>query len=503
MEDDAMKNRATRSIPFNPQRMLQGLAMLLPLMLLALLLAPGPASAQESGLESLRSTGEAFRSVAKKVSPAVVNIQVEKVASERETPFPFGGQSPFGDDFFRRFFGIPLPEAPGQNPHDRRPSPRLRSQGSGFIITPDGFILTNNHVVEDADKVDVALTDGRTFSAEVIGSDPASDVAVIKIENKKDLPFVPLGDSDALEVGDWVLAVGNPFGLSNTITAGIVSAKGRSSVGITDYENFIQTDAAINPGNSGGPLVNLQGEVVGMNTAIFSRSGGYMGIGFAIPVNMVKHIRDQLIDSGSVTRGYMGVMIQDLTPELAENFELETNKGVLISQVTKDSPAEKAGLRQGDIVIEFAGAPVDSVGPFRNRVALSPPGSEQKMTILRDGKRKTIKITLGTLPDERASVHSDPSEVDELGLIVQPLTQELAQRFGYTDTEGVIVTQVAPGSIAASARIRPGTLIQEVNQQKVTTPAEFQKAMEEGSKDTVLLLLRQGDAIRYVALRRN
>ncbi|WP_200890168.1 DegQ family serine endoprotease [Geoalkalibacter subterraneus] len=498
-----MKNRATHSIPFNAQRMLQGLAMLLPLMLMTLLLAPGPASAQESGLESLRSTGEAFRSVAKKVSPAVVNIQVEKIVQGSQTPFPFGGQSPFGDDFFRRFFGIPMPEIPGRDPHGRNPSPRVRSQGSGFIFSDDGLILTNNHVVENADKVNVTLTDGRNFTAEVIGSDPASDVAVIKIESDKKLPFIPLGNSDALEVGDWVLAVGNPFGLSNTITAGIVSAKGRSSVGITDYENFIQTDAAINPGNSGGPLVNLQGEVVGMNTAIFSRSGGYMGIGFAIPVNMIKLIRDQLIDNGSVSRGYMGVMIQNLTPDLAENFGLDTSKGVLISQVTKDSPADKAGLRQGDIVIEFSGEPVDSVGPFRNRVALSPPGSEQEMTILRDGKRKTIKITLGTLPDERATAQSDPSEVDELGLTVQPLTEELAQRFGYTDAEGVIVTQVAPGSIAARARIRPGTLIQEVNQQKVTTPAEFHDAMKKGNKDTVLLLLRQGDAIRYVALRRN
>lgn len=497
-----MKNYSTRCCLLPDQRLLSGLLLLLSIMLLSLILAPSQVSAQESGIESLRNTGEAFRSVAKKVSPAVVNIQVEKEVPERSFQSPFGGQSPFNDDFFRRFFGIPMPEGPGQDPHEKKRAPRTQSQGSGFIINSEGVILTNNHVVQDADKVSVTLTDGRNFTAEVIGTDEASDVAVVKIESNKDLPFLSLGDSDALEVGDWVLAVGNPFGLSNTITAGIVSAKGRSSVGITDYENFIQTDAAINPGNSGGPMVNLQGEVVGMNTAIFSRSGGYMGIGFAIPVNMVKHIRDQLIDSGSVTRGYLGVMIQDLTPELAENFGLETSKGVLISQVTKDSPAAEAGLRQGDIVIEFAGQPVDSVGPFRNKVALSPPGTEQKMTVLRDGKRKKINITLGTLPDDAPAAQERPSEVDELGLSVQPLTEDLAQRFGYTDAEGVVVTRVDPGSIAASARIRPGTLIQEVNHQKVTTPAQFREAVEEGSKNTVLLLLRQGDATRYVALRR-
>jgi serine protease Do len=391
-----------------------------------------------------------------------------------------------------------MPQQPDQG---EPPQQRRYGQGSGFIISRDGYILTNHHVVGDADKVTVQMEDGREFTAKVVGNDPRSDVAVIKID-AANLPVLQLGDSDALEVGDWVLAVGSPFGLSHSITAGIVSAKGRSSIGIADYENFIQTDAAINPGNSGGPLVDVDGRVVGMNTAIFSRSGGYMGIGFAIPVNMVKTIRDQLIEHGSVIRGYLGVAIQNLTSELAQSFNLEGQKGALVAEVTKDSPAEKAGLEQGDVIVEFAGKPVTEIGDFRNQVAMTPPGTARKITLVRDGERKTFEVTIGKLPGEKEAGEKEPGAVSELGLTVQPLTRELAQQLGYVGEEGVLVSGVTPGSAAAEAGIRPGFLIQEVNRVPVKTPSEFQQAVAKTSREgTVLLLLRDRESSLYVALK--
>ena len=331
---------------------------------LTLVMVAYPAQGQGSAAESLRMMGKTFASVAKRVSPAVVFVKVEKVVeSQPNVQFfaPFGGDNPFGDDFLQRFFGTPSPqEQPRQFRQIPRQHQRIVGQGSGFIISPDGYIMTNNHVVGDADKVTVKLEDGREFIAKTVGTDPHTDVALIKID-AKNLPVLALGNSDALEVGEWVLAIGNPFGLSHTLTAGIVSAKGRSSLGLADYENFIQTDAAINPGNSGGPLVDLNDKAVGMNTAIFSQSGGYMGIGFAIPINMAKAIKDQLIKTGSVTRGYLGIVIQDLTPELAKSFGLDDHNGILVAEVTENSPAEKAGLRQGDVIVEFNGKAVEEV----------------------------------------------------------------------------------------------------------------------------------------------
>jgi len=272
-----------------------------------------------------------------------------------------------------------------------------RGQGSGFIISKDGYILINNHVVGDADLIKVKLSDGREFKAKVIGTDPQSDVAVIKID-ATNLPVLRLGDSDKLEVGEWVIAIGNPFGLSQTVTVGVVSAKGRSRIGINDYEDFIQTDAAINPGNSGGPLVNIHGEAVGMNTAIFSRSGGYMGIGFAIPINMAKAIKDQLLKKGKVTRGWLGVVIQDIDEELAKSFGLEKTEGVLIAEVSEGSPAEKAGLKQGDIILRLNGKKVDDLGELRNKIALTAPGTKVKLEVLRENKRRTIQVTIGEQP---------------------------------------------------------------------------------------------------------
>jgi len=473
--------------------------------LLILILFTHPLQAQERGIDSLRQTGKAFASVAKKASPAVVFIQVEMAAkgnSTMEFSSPFGGTSPFDDEFFRHFFG---PFSPGQQGQPRQAPPQRHAvgQGSGFIVSTDGYILTNNHVVGDADKITVKLEDGREFTAKTIGTDPRSDVALIKID-AEGLPVLSLGDSDALEVGEWVVAIGNPFGLSHTLTVGVVSAKGRSSVGLADYENFIQTDAAINPGNSGGPMVDLDGHAVGMNTAIFSRSGGYIGIGFAIPINMIKSIKQQLLDSGSVTRGYLGIVIQDLTSDLAKSFGLDVHKGVLIADVSKDSPAERAGLKQGDVIIEFDGKPVDKVGPFRNRVALNAPGSSKPITVLRKGERQTLSITIGKLPEgeQQASISGAPKTLDKLGLTVQTLTPDLAQQFDLKGQKGVVITQVKPGSVAAIAGIQPGTVIQEVNRTPVSNVDEcLQAVVKTPEHHSVLLLIRKGHYSRFVALK--
>jgi serine protease Do len=451
------------------------------------------AVAQVDGIENLRNTGKAFAAVAKKVSPAVVFVQVEKDAVEQENTY----SQPFDDDLFRRFFGEPFSH------QRRRPTPRRHpkavAQGSGFIISQDGYIITNNHVVEGAGKVTVKLQDDRQFTAEVIGTDKRADVALIKID-ADNLATVPMGDSDKLQVGEWVIAVGNPFGLSHTITAGIVSAKGRNSVGINDYEDFIQTDAAINPGNSGGPLVNLDGEVVGMNTAIFSKSGGYMGIGFAIPVNMVKSIEKQLQKSGSVTRGYLGVMIQQLTPELANSFGMSQKSGVLVAQVTDGSAAKKAGLKRGDVVVAFDGKEVHDVGNFRNRVAMLAPDTETLVTVIRDGKRKKLDITIGSLPEGNMNAGGSGLNLDKLGFAVQNIDSDMARKYGYAATKGVMVTKVQSGSVAAMVGMKPGTLILEVNRQPVKNVRELQKYIGD-EKSSVLLLISNGQGSRFVVLK--
>jgi serine protease Do len=449
----------------------------------------GTGHTQEKALESLKETGKAFAAVARQASPAVVFIKVEKTVT--------GGPSlPFNDDFFRRFFGEPMPGQPQPPQQQRR---MLQGQGSGFIISADGYILTNNHVVGDADKVLVKLLDGREFTAKTIGTDPPTDVALIKID-AKNLPVLPLGDSDKVEVGEWVLALGNPFGLSHTLTAGIVSAIGRNHVGISDYEDFIQTDAAINPGNSGGPLIDLEGKVIGINTAIYSQSGGYMGIGFAIPVNMAKDIYTQLVRQGNVTRGYLGIMIQDLTPEIAKSFGLKDTKGVLVSDVMPGTPAEKAGLKQGDVIIRFNGDQVDTVAPFRNKVALMAPGSKADVTVIRDGRQQnlTVRIEKMAVPGQAPSSKTD--RPDAFGLTVVPLTGDLADRHGFRGEKGVLVTGVDPGSAAARAGIKAGMLIQEVNRRRVDTVEDFRKAAS--GKGTMLLLVRDRSGSRYVALEK-
>ncbi len=312
-----------------------------------------------------------------------------------------------------------------------------------------------------------------------------------------------MGDSSKLEVGEWVVAIGNPFGLSHTLTVGVVSATGRTSLGINDYEDFIQTDAAINPGNSGGPLVNLDGEVVGMNTAIFSRSGGYMGVGFAIPINMVKNIASQLLEGGeAVTRGHLGIMIQSLTPELAESFGLKQSQGILVAQVMEDSPAAKAGLKQGDLIVGYKGKAVSDIGSFRNDVSLTPPDTKTKLRIVRNGQEREIGVVIGRLTDEDQLALGNTQSADDLGLSVQTLTQDLAAQFGVQPGEGVVVTGVAPGSIAAMAGIEPGTVILQVNRKSVKSAAEFKRFVSESGGDKrILLLISKGGMSRFVVLQ--
>lgn len=478
--------------------------------LLVFLLLVGPVSVfaeDDSSIETLRQMGRAFANIAEKVSPSVVGIRAEKTVSRGYSTrdLPFGEQfDPFRDDLFDWFFRQPSP---------RRRSPQRRSepqrqlqqaQGSGFIISADGYIITSNHLVGEADKVVVKFGDESKseIEAEVIGTDPDSDVAVIKIDVKEDVPYLELADSDALEVGEWVIAIGNPFGLSHTVTAGIVSAKGRSGFSLTTYEDFIQTDAAINPGNSGGPLLNLDGKVVGINTFIISRSGGNMGIGFAIPINMAKGIYDQLVESGTVVRGFLGVSIQDLNAELAESFGLKDTKGVLIPDIIADSAADKSDLKQGDVIIELDGRPVEKASELQKRVALLKPGTKVTLVVLRDGKRKTVKVELGERP-KGGVISGAPSEtLEQLDFTVQNLTDDLAERLGYEGMSGVIVTEVEPGSEAARKGIAAGILIMEVNRESVANTKEFDKALEKvGEGRTVLLRITDGRYARYVPLK--
>lgn len=453
---------------------------------------------EDENIALLDRTANAFTAVVKEAMPAVVFVQVEKTV-EKGGAGSFHSQDPFdffNDPFFERFFG------PQMRPRQRSPRKfREMGQGSGFIISEDGYILTNNHVVGDADVITVKLADGRKLKAKVVGSDPQSDVAVIKIEGDN-LPVLPLGNSDSLEVGEWVIAIGNPFGLTHTVTVGVVSAKGRSRVGINDYEDFIQTDAAINPGNSGGPLVNIHGEAVGMNTAIFSRSGGYMGIGFAIPINMATAIKEQLIQEGKVTRGWLGVVIQDVDEDLARSFGLKEAEGILVAEVADGSPAEKAGIAQGDVILGLNGQKIVNVGELRNRIALMQPGTKVKLEILREGKDKTLEVTIGEQPAGKALGMGQHELLSKMGMVVQDLTSDLAEQFGYTEGQGVLIAEVEPSGLAAQAGLRPGHLIEEVNRQRVHTMDQFIKALARSEPTKrVLFRVRDGEFSRYVAIR--
>ena len=451
----------------------------------------------EKEVQVLKRTSRAFAAVAKKAIPAVVFIQVEKTIATRgyrgqryyNDPFDY-----FGEDFFERFFGRGRARPPMQY--------KQRGQGSGFIISKDGYILTNNHVVGDADKITVQMHDGRELSGKLIGADPKSEVAVIKVD-AEDLPSLELGDSSKLEIGEWVIAVGNPFGLTETLTVGVVSAKGRSNLKIAEYEDFIQTDAAINPGNSGGPLLDIDGRVIGINTAIFSQSGGYMGIGFAIPINMAKSVKNQFVTAGKVERGFLGVVLnrQEVDADMAKSFGLDRAGGVLIAELVKDSPAEAAGIQPGDIITKVNGEEVSDNDAFKDKVAVLEPGTKAGFTVFRDGGEKTIEVTIGTFPKDKARVGSAEASA-MLGIAVVDLTEEIARRFGLNVEGGVLVSEVADGSIAQRGDIRPGHMILSVNRVPVGTAAEYHTAMTRAVKGgRVLLRVRGRYGSWFVLLR--
>jgi serine protease Do len=465
---------------------------------------PLSAAATDKAIQNLEQSGQAFASIARKISPAVVSLKVEKkVASNSQAGNQDDSANPLNDEMLKRFFGDRLPEGLR---HRQGPAQKhtVVGQGSGFIVSSDGYILTNHHVVGDTTKVTVRFHDGRELVAKVVGSDSQSDVAVIKVD-AKNLTILPLGDSTTTEVGEWVLASGAPFGLTQTLTAGIVSAVGRNSVGITNYENFIQTDAAINPGNSGGPLVNLRGEVIGINTAIFSKNGGSVGLGFAIPIDMAKQVYDQIISHGSVVRGYLGVRIQALNQDLADQFGLKDSHGVLVGDVQKGTPGEKAGLKQADVIVELDGKKIEEAAAFRNAIAMKAPGSKVNLTVVRDGQRVALAATLEKLPESgTVTAMESPKSSSPWGFSVQPLTSELAKKFGYAADSGVVITEVTPNSTASDAGLEPGMLVQQVNRQKVKTTDEFNNAArQEQETKSLLLLVSDGQSSKFVVLKAN
>ncbi|HEX5137107.1 MAG TPA: DegQ family serine endoprotease [Planctomycetota bacterium] len=454
-------------------------ALLVGLAIAATARAADTAADDTAAVAAARSISHAFTAVARKATPAVVSIRVEERADE--TAMQEGGFPP----------GFP---------HFRMPEQGRRvGQGSGFLVSADGLILTNNHVIAGAERLDVRLADGRELKGKVVGADQETDLAVVRVD-AKDLPFLRLADSDRLEVGEWVVAVGSPFGLRETVTAGIVSAKGRSRVGIAAQEDFIQTDAAINPGNSGGPLLNLDGEVVGINSAILSRTGANNGVGFAIPSNLARMIRDQLVATGHIVRGYLGVVVQDLTPDLAASFGVKEQHGALVSEVAADSGAAKAGVREGDVIVAVDDRPVADTGELRNRVAMLAPGTKVDLTLVRDSAEQHVPATLGEQPGEAGAPASSPEKTAAFGLAVAPLTEDLASRLGYADTKGVLVREVAPGGAAERAGIAAGNLIESVDRKPVTSVAEFDAALAKAGDGRVLLRVRDGDHARYVVL---
>ncbi|MCF6158183.1 MAG: DegQ family serine endoprotease [wastewater metagenome] len=487
----------------------------------------GDSQLTESDAEALSTAlhfEHVFENVVNQVKPAVVSITSVKTFQQgfqrqrqmpddrfHRRPGPDRDEEPdpfrqfrdfFGDEFFDRFFQPQIPEREF----------KIQGLGSGIIIDSEkGYILTNNHVVEDADEIKITLGDRREFIGKVIGTDPQTDIAVVKIEKPEgeELPFVNFGDSDTLRPGQWAIAIGSPFGLTQTVSIGVISATGRTNVGVAQYEDMIQTDAAINPGNSGGPLVNIRGEVVGINTAIFTRSGGYQGIGFAIPVNMVKIIMKDLIEKGKVTRGWLGVVIQDIDPSLAKSFNVTVTEGVLVSDVQENSPAKEAGFERGDIIIEYDGKATRDVSHLRNIVAQTEVGKKVKVKVLRDGKEKELIVKISEQPAElfalRPGAPGGPGREQgerELGMVVQNLTKEIAENLGIEDKSGVIVSGVQPGGPAAMAEIREGDLIKEVNRKKVNNVTEFRKAISEADKEKgILMLIKRGEFSRYVIIK--
>jgi len=450
-------------------------------------------------VETLSQLSEALSEVAGVATPSVVNISTTRLIKQSEqTPFDF-----FDDPFFRKFFGD---QAPRQNvPKEHKE----QSLGSGVIVSEDGYIVTNNHVIEKSQEIKVLLSNKRDYKAKLIGADPKTDLAVIKIE-AKGLAALPWGDSNKLRVGEIVFAIGNPFGLNQTVTMGVIGAVGRANVGIADYEDFIQTDAAINPGNSGGALINAKGELVGINTAIVSRTGGYQGIGFAVPSSMAKQVMESLIKYKKVVRGWLGVSIQEVTSDLAEEFGVTDLKGAIVSGVMKESPAEKAGIKQGDVILQLNGKEVEDTGHLRNMVSQTPIGSKVKVKLFRKKKEMEVEVTIAELPKKlgEAATEQDPGESQEesnalSGVTVREITPELAKRFSSKEGDaGVIVVKIDPGSKAFEAGIRPGDIVMQINQKDVATIEDYKKAvLKLKTKDRILLLIRRKGEDLFVTIR--
>ncbi|MFN0012671.1 MAG: DegQ family serine endoprotease [Phycisphaerales bacterium] len=460
----------------------------------------------------------AFEHVAKTVSPTVVHITANK-GGEAVTTGPRGGQprqpqrSPFNDpnfdEMFRRFFG----EGGQGGQGGARQTPRSTSFGSGVLVTADGYVITNNHVVEGARLVTVATEGSQKYTAKVVGTDPQTDIAVLKIEGDS-FPFAQIGDSDALRVGEWVVAIGNPFDLHQTVTAGIVSAKGRSqrggSMNDVTFQDFIQTDAAINPGNSGGPLLNLRGEIVGINSAILTRTGGSIGIGFAIPSNMAKNVMDQLISSGKVERGFLGIQPQDLSDDLSKSFNYTGGAGVLVSDVTAETPAAEAGVKAGDIITKINGKPPTSADNLRNTIAAIGPGKKVNLELFRDGSLQTVEATLGKRPDQiAAGDNADPEPTadtvtdEKLGLTVQTLTPDIAEKLGDRRAkQGVVITNVEPDGNGAQLGLRPGDIIIQVNRSPVADTATFNDVIKDAdTRRGILLTVRRNGVTQFLSFR--
>jgi serine protease Do len=443
----------------------------------------------DKAIDFLGTLNISLSEVAEGVKPSVVNISTKKTVSLKDHPF---GEF-FNDPFFRRFFGDKFHQFEG------RRNFKTPSLGSGVIVTGDGYILTNNHVVQDVEEIKVVLHDKQEFEGKLIGTDPKSDLAIVKVETEG-LPAIKMGASDALKVGELVIAIGNPFGLGNTITMGIVSAVGRSNVGIAEYEDFIQTDAAINPGNSGGALVNIRGELVGINTAIFSTSGGYMGIGFAIPSDMANTIMQSIITYGKVVRGWLGVTIQNVTADLAKHFDIEEEKGALVTDILKDTPAEKAGVKRGDVIIEFNGKSVEDSTDLRNQVASTLPDTAVKIKVIREGEFVVLDAIIGEQPSKMAGVRSTYENV-LAGVHVQDLTPEIKQKLDIKEkTTGVIITNIE-GDSPALEKLKRNDVIQEINKKDIKDTEDFKEvASKIDSKESALILVFRSGGYIYVTI---